>query len=96
MNNQYLIQALGIENEPQEARMKILAKVDKRLQEVILETLVEKLSESDARELREALALEGNLEEKVARITARIPGIADKLEQAITKEISRIRTALTE
>lgn len=90
-----LIQALGIERASPEEQQDIMEKVDKRLQAVVVETLVKNLSENDAKKLREMLADPGaTVEEEVAKMAAYVPSLAEKIERAVEEEIGRLRAVL--
>ncbi len=94
-NSSKLIQALGIGQASPEEQQDIIEKVDKRLQEVVMETLVGNLSEADVKKLREMLARpEATLEGEVAKMAAYIPGLAEKIEKALQEEIGRLRAVL--
>lgn len=86
--------ALGIKNLPEKDREEILARVDRRLQEVLIATLIKSISEEDALKIQIALNEGGDLEEVVAQIAAGVPGLAIKIENAIEEEIIRLYAVL--
>ena len=91
-----LIQALGIEHASLEEQAGIIEKVDKRLQEVVVKTLVENLSEQEAKKMRKLLAeTDMSIEDEVAKIAATIPRLAEKIERAVAEEIGRLRAVLS-
>ena len=94
-NKNQLSEALGLENLPEAERTEILAKVDRRLEEVLIAVLVANISDEDALKIQKALREEGaDLEEIVAQIASRVPGLAIKIENAIEEEIMRLRVVL--
>jgi len=62
-----LSKALGLENFPEEEREEILAKVNKRLEEVLIGVLVANISDDDAQKIQKALHEEGADLEEVSR-----------------------------
>ena len=60
----------------------------------MLRTLIENLSEEEAKNFREVLAKGENIEEEVSVLAQNIPVLAEKMEQAVAKEIENIRRAL--
>ena len=85
-----LIKTLGIEKLPAEEQREILAKVDERLEDVLLRVILESVSDEEAKELRLVLEKGENIEEKVAEITSRVPMLAQKMEAAVAEEIDRL------
>ena len=91
-----LEKALGLENLPEGEREEILAKVDKRLEEVLIGVLIANISDDDAEKIQKALHEQNtDLEEVVAEISAGVPNLASKIERAIEEEIMRLRAVLT-
>lgn len=95
MPNQSLIQALGIEKLAEEEQKEILEKVDRRLEDVLLRTVVENLTEDETKKFREILREGKNLDEEVALISSGVPQLAEKIERAIAEEIDRLKRVLT-
>src|SRR3989338_2352364 len=92
-----LSKALGLENLPEGERREILAKVNKRLEEVLIGVLVANISDEDAQKIQKALHEQNtDLEEIVAEISASIPNLASKIERAIEEEISRLKAVLVQ
>ncbi|MBI2023910.1 hypothetical protein HYT00_00740 [Candidatus Giovannonibacteria bacterium] len=89
-----LAEALNLEKLPENDREEILKKVDERLNEVLISVLVSNISDEDAVKIQNALHEGVDLEETVAQIAVRVPGLADKIEHAISEEILRLRTVL--
>lgn len=91
-----LTESLGISHLPPDAQAEILNKVDKRLEAVLLRVLIENLSEEETSALREIIG-EGdeNVMERVAALTARIPQLAEKIENAVAEEIGKLRAVLS-
>ncbi|OGF52156.1 hypothetical protein A3I27_04065 [Candidatus Giovannonibacteria bacterium RIFCSPLOWO2_02_FULL_43_11b] len=96
-NKNDLAKALNLENLTEGERAEILAKVDKRLEEVLIAVLVANITDDDAQKIQKALHEEGaDLEEVVAEISARIPNLATKIERAVEEEIMRLRAVLVQ
>ena len=89
-----LAQALNIGNLPAPDREEILKKVDERLNKVLIGVLVSNITEEDAGKIMSEMNGGGDLEEAVAQISARIPGLAGKIERAISEEILRLKAVL--
>lgn len=87
--------ALGIENLPEADQEEILAKADKRLEDVVLRVLIENLSDDEARRMREILGKGDNIENEVAQITAGVPALAERIENAVALEIDRLKKVLS-
>ena len=91
-----LAKALNLENLPEGEREEILAKVNKRLEEVLIGVLIANISDDDAQKIQKALHEQNtDLEEVVAEISAGVPNLASKIERAIEEEIMRLRAVLT-
>ena len=93
-NDEKLIEALNLKNVPEAERDEILKKVNERLNSVLISVLISNIFEEEAARIHKAMEGEGDLEEIVAEISARIPGLADKIERGITEEIMRLREVL--
>lgn len=89
-----LIKTLGIENLSSPEQEEILAKVDERLEDVLLRVILENASDEEAKELRLILEKGENIEEKVAGITARVPMLAEKMEMAVVEEMGRLKKVI--
>lgn len=94
-NKNELAKALNLENLPEAEKAEILARVNKRLEEVLIGVLVANISDEDAEKIQKALHEESaDLEEVVAEISAGVPNLAAKIERAIEEEIMRLRAVL--
>ena len=91
-----LIEFLKIEKLPAKEREEILEKAEKRLNQVLINVIVENISDEDAIKIKKAMDGSDlrNIEEITAEITSKVPGLANKIEIAITEEMARFRTAL--
>lgn len=89
-----LIETLVIGSLPEADQAAILEKVERRLEEVIMRVLVENLSDDEVKEVRDILKEEKDIEGKMTEIAAGIPRLAEKMEDAVTDEIERLRTVL--
>lgn len=89
-----LSKTLGIDALSQEEQAKILSKVDKRLEEVMLQTVIRNLSPEEVVKFRQILEDGRNMEEEITKLTSGIPGLSDKIEKAVSEEILRLRAAL--
>ena len=85
---------MGIDNLPKAEQDEILAKVNRRLEEVVLRVFAQNLSESEVKKVAETLKKGEDIGEKIALISADIPLLAQKLEAAIGEEIERLKTVL--
>lgn len=89
-----LIETLGIEKLPAQEQEEILAKVDVRLEEVLIRIILESVSDEEAKELRLILEKGENIEEKIAEVTSRVPMLAQKMEAAVAEEIDRLKKVI--
>lgn len=89
-----LKETLGIEKLPPQEQEEILAKVDERLEGVLIRVILESVSDEEAKELRLVLENGENIEEKVAEITSRVPILAQKMEAAVAEEIDRLKKVM--
>lgn len=94
--NSALVETLNIALLPETEQAAILEKVERRLEEVILRVLVENLSGDEVKEVRDILKEGKDIEEKMTEIAAGVPRLAEKMEDAVTDEIERLRTVLKE
>ena len=94
-NSKDLIKTLGIEKLPPQEQEEILAKVDERLEDVLLRVVLESVSDEEAKELRFVLEKGEDIEWRVAEITSRVPILAQKMESAVAEEIGRLKKILT-
>lgn len=89
-----LKKALGIEKLSQGEQEEILKRVDSRLKSVVIDTVLKNISDEEAREFKDIIMKGENVEDNVARIGARIPELAEKLESAVSLEIDRLGRVL--
>ena len=90
----HMISALGIGNLPKEEQEEILAKVNRRLDEIVLRVFVENLSEEETKKATEIFQKGEDISEKITELSASLPLLAEKLEQAVSEEIERLRLVL--
>lgn len=86
-----LVETLGIEKLPAGEQEEILAKVDKRLEDVLLRAVLENISDEEAKDLRLILEKGEDIEEEVMKIASRVPMFAQKMELAVAEEIGRLK-----
>jgi len=90
-----MIDALEISHLPTQEQEEILAKVDKRLEDVVIRILIENLSDEEAKRMREILEKGDNIENEIAQITAGVPALAEKIENEVALEIDRLKKVLS-
>lgn len=90
-----MIDALEISRLPAQEQEEILAKVDKRLEDVVIRILIENLSDEEAKRMREILEKGDNIENEIAQITAGVPALAEKIENEVALEIDRLKKVLS-
>ncbi|RJQ28651.1 hypothetical protein C4571_03230 [Candidatus Parcubacteria bacterium] len=87
-----ILEALGVENlSGRDAEEVVSAALD-HVNKVILETVVLSLDEKQLVDFKAALQKE-TFEEEIAAITAKVPGLADAIEEAVQKEFLVLRAA---
>ena len=90
-----LIEALGIGGLESGKQAEVLAMANNRLEEVLLDTVVDNFSEKQVADFKSVLEEDKNLEDKIAAITANVPLLADRIKFAIQKEILTLRAVLS-
>ena len=90
-----LIEALGIGGLESGKQAEVLAMANNRLEEVLLDTVVDNFSEEQVADFKSVLEEDKNLEDKIAAITANVPLLADRIKFAIQKEILTLRAVLS-
>lgn len=89
-----LKEILGIEKLGTEEQTRILEMTEKRLNDVLLNTIIDNLSNEQAEEIRKIIADENDVEERISAVTARVPMLARKIDIAIQKEILALRSVI--
>jgi hypothetical protein len=86
---------LGLNNLSPEEKQEVQTEMMKHFNDIILQTVVDNLSDSQIAEFQEALqetdaAL---MQEKIADITSRVPGLNSKIELAVQQELAHLKSA---
>lgn len=89
-----LLKELGIGDMPEEDKEEVLSTLMAYMQNVIFETVVSNLSDEQLREFKESVDKQPeDLEEKIMKITANVPGLSEKIEQAVASELASFKAA---
>ena len=90
-----LFKELGLEKLAPEERKEVEERMTNHFTKVILETVIISLSEEQAKEFKATIEESGeDLEARIVAITARIPGLAQKIDTAVKDEILVLKTAM--
>ena len=92
-DQEQLLKAIGVTVTDPAERQAIAADLVTHFQELILETVIQRLSAEQAEAFRQAVASQGDPSEAIEKITAAIPGLAADIELAVDKELVVIRGA---
>ena len=87
-----ILEDLGIKGlSPEEEREVSEALLD-HFSKVIVETAVLEMDENERKKFEEAVKKE-NFEEEIIKITAGVPGLAGKIEEAVAREFELIKAS---
>ena len=76
-----------------EERKQVLNALLEHFEKVITETVILNLDPAGRDKLSQALSEEGNLDQKISELTASLPGIAEKIEAAVSREFRLLKLA---
>lgn len=89
-----LLNEIGVKDLPESEKAEVIAKMLEHFDKLILETVVENLSDEQIGEFNQALDLASpGMEQEIIAITARVPGLAQKIEAAVRQEIIVLKSA---
>lgn len=92
MNNNDLVSQIGLENISEEQRQEMNASLGARLEEVMMDTVVGEMSDVQFEEFKNAIAEGGEkMEERIAIVTSQVPGLKEKIDEAIDLELKAIK-----
>lgn len=91
-DNKTILEELGIAGLSENDEKEVVEKLLDHFNKVIIETAVLSLNEKEIADFRAALEAK-NPEEEISAITAKIPGLADKIEEAVRNEFLVLKTA---
>lgn len=75
-------------------REELRAQFEQRVSTIVIETMVQNLTVEQRKQFLDAVAEDGDAaEQKIADLAARIPGLEEKTNQAIAREIDTIVAA---
>lgn len=95
-DSKIILEALGLQNLPEEDRAEVLSALMKHLESVIIETIVTELSPEQVEEFQDVLkGHDLHLEERIEEITAHVPGLAHIVEETVAHELEVFRKAYT-
>jgi hypothetical protein len=87
-----LLSALGIKTTDATERQAIASELVDHFQELILETVIQNLTDDQAINFRKGLTSK-DPESAIADIAAGVPGLAQKIDQAVEAELAVVRSA---
>lgn len=89
----YIINELELAHLPDEEKGKIIASIRSHLENVLIETVIMNLSPEQLESMKKELLKENFNENEIMRITSGIPGIQNKIEEAMEAEWDLIKTS---
>lgn len=87
-----VLSALGAENLPEAEKAAIMEQMLGHFSNIILDTAAAELNDEQIKEFQAALGRPG-AEEAIAKITAHVPGLYQKIESAVEQEFFALRAA---
>ncbi|MFA6136361.1 MAG: hypothetical protein WC705_03350 [Candidatus Paceibacterota bacterium] len=91
-NSKIIIEELGIKGlSPEDEKETVDAVLD-HFNKIIIETVILSLNEEQVAQFKTALG-QSNFEEEITKITAQVPGLADKIERAVNDEFILLKKA---
>ncbi len=90
-NRAAFLKDLGLNPEAQGDKMVDL--LDKRVNDVVLKTVLGNLSDEGFQAFKMAMSSD-NPEEEIAKVTAQVPGLAQKVEERVLAEYDLIRAVM--
>lgn len=90
-----MIAELGLESLGEEEKYQVTAQLTEHLNQVVIDTIVGSLNEEQLARFEQLTALDDpeKMDEGIALLTAEIPGVHLKIEEAIEHEISTLKAA---
>jgi len=89
-NSKVILEELGVKNLSPEEEKEVLGAVMDHFYKVILEEVILSLSDEQIEKFKASLGKE-NFEEEITKITASVPGLADKIERAVENEFAVLK-----
>ncbi|GEM_PF-5873854 len=84
--------ALGVGNLSSHEKVEIMEQIYEHFNKIIIDVAVAELNDEQIKEFSSALN-ESDAEERITTITAHIPGLMGKIEEAVEQEFFIIRSA---
>ncbi|KKS82657.1 MAG: hypothetical protein UV58_C0007G0006 [Candidatus Wolfebacteria bacterium GW2011_GWC1_43_10] len=91
-NPEIILEELGIKNLSPEEEKEVINTVLEHFNKVIIETVILNLDDNQVDRFKAALE-RNNFEEEITKITAAVPGLADKIEKAVEDEFALLKKA---
>ncbi|MDO8537013.1 MAG: hypothetical protein Q7R94_02090 [bacterium] len=91
-DSEIILGELGLGNMPEKDRGEVIEALLDHFNKVIIETAVSSLNDKNLEEFKAALG-SSDFEEKIVAIMARVPGLAEKIEEAVNNEFLVLRAA---
>ena len=87
-----VLSALGAENLSETEKASIMEQMLGHFSNIIIDTAVAELNDEQIKEFQTALG-QPDAEEAIAKITAQVPGLYQKIESAVEQEFLSLRAA---
>lgn len=83
---------VNFENLSENDKDEIVSNMMDHLHKVIIETVIVNLSPEQLAELKQVIDLDGpEMEEKIGELTSVVPGLAEKIESAVSHELTVLK-----
>jgi hypothetical protein len=86
---------LGLTSLSEEEKLDSMEDLIEHFNQIIIETVIINLNDNQLKEFRAAMDEEDeySVQEKIIDITSRVPGLAEKIEQAVEHELTVLKAA---
>lgn len=90
-DSQKILKEIGLLNLEDEEKKEVAEALIKHFERIILETALLNLNEKQAKEFKLAVENPKDLEDRIIKITAQSPGLAEKIEKSVENELALIK-----
>lgn len=88
---------IGVGDMPEADREEATVELVNHFSNVIMETIITSLNETQVEEFKQALTLDPEKrDEKITELTSLVPDLSDKIEEAVQRELEVIKAARAE
>lgn len=89
-----MLKALGLAALPADDKEKTIAAIYKHLTKVVVETILANLGDAEIKEFLKTIGeTSGSFNVKTEKFVGKVPGLSEKIEQAVAEELALILSA---